>query len=561
MNGEYYSQRADRQYLGPQKNIFDRGSIYFTSKDGDKIAAATLKTGYKIAINPSIINNPEAVYNNLNMIMDLNEDDFLNKFLKKDDPYEELARRVEKKTAHKIEEQELIGVSVFKEKWRFYPGQELAAHAIGFMSFRGDELRGQYGLESVYEDTLSRDDDQVFSNFFVEIFSNIKKIVVDGESPKGSIVTTIEPTAQTFLEEELKDLSEKWSSQKAGGIIINPKNGEIYAMSLNPNFDLNQFGSVDDSNVYKNHLVESVFEMGSIMKPITVAIGLDTESITPESTYNDIGSGTFDGFTFYNYDKKGRGVVNMYEVLKQSLNTGVSHIVDEVGNEVFADYMKKIFETKTGIDLPNESQALIANLDANTDIEYRTASFGQGIAMSPISVVRALATLGNGGYLIQPHLVKEIEYKSGFSKKIKPEKGEQIFSQKTSEDISRMLVVVVDEALAGGNVALDNHTIAAKTGTAQIARSGASGYYDDRYLHSFFGYFPAYDPEFLVFLYVVEPIGAPYASQTLTDPFMNITKFLINYYQIPPDRDSKDEENAANLTEDIAEQLSDEVIE
>jgi cell division protein FtsI/penicillin-binding protein 2 len=550
VNSSYYSDRADRQYLGPRRNIFDRGSIYFTSKDGDEIAAATLKTGYKIAINPSIIGNPEAVYNNLSMYLDLDEESFLDQISKTDDPYEELARRLDRETAEKIEELELVGVSVFKEKWRFYPGQDLAAHALGFMSYRGDELLGQYGLERQYEEILSRDDDQVFSNFFVEIFSNLKKIVVEGKSPKGSIVTTIEPTVQTFLEEELREASEKWRSKKAGGIVINPQNGEIYAMTLNPNFDLNEFSMVDDSSVFTNHLVESVFEMGSIIKPLTVAIGLDTGAITPESTYNDTGSRTLNGYTIYNYDKEARGVVNMYEVLKQSLNIGVAHVVDEVGNEVFADYMKRMFEVKTGIDLPNESQALIANLDANTDIEYRTASFGQGIAMSPISVARALATLGNGGYLVQPHLVKGIDYKAGFSKDIKGEKGERIFSQQTSEDISRMLVAVVDEALAGGNESMSTHTIAAKTGTAQIAKTGAPGYYDDRYLHSFFGYFPAYDPEFLVFLYVVEPVGVQYASQTLTDPFMNITKFLINYYQIPPDRGGDEEFESMTDSED-----------
>jgi cell division protein FtsI/penicillin-binding protein 2 len=299
MNQTYYSDRADRQYLGPRRDIFDRGSIYFTSKNGEQIAAATLKTGYKIAINPSIIENPEAIYNNLSMHIELDEEDFINRISKKDDPYEELARRVDRESADQIQEANLIGVSVFKEKWRFYPGQELASHALGFMSYRGDDLLGQYGLERQYEDVLSRDDEKVFSNFFVEIFSNLKKVVIDGKSPKGSIVTTIEPQAQAFLEDEMNQVAEDWQTKKAGGIIINPQNGEVYALSLNPTFDLNEFSQVDNPEVYTNHLVESVFEMGSIMKPITVAIGLDTGAITPESTYNDTGSRTLDQFTIY----------------------------------------------------------------------------------------------------------------------------------------------------------------------------------------------------------------------------------------------------------------------
>jgi cell division protein FtsI/penicillin-binding protein 2 len=150
-------------------------------------------------------------------------------------------------------------------------------------------------------------------------------------------------------------------------------------------------------------------------------------------------------------------------------------------------------------------------------------------------MVRALSILPDG-YAEQPYVVSAIRERTGITNTIDySDVREQVLTPETAEEITRMLVTVVDEALLGGTVKLDNYSIAAKTGTAQIA-SPNGGYYDDRYLHSFFGYFPAFDAKYLVFLMSVEPKGALYASQTLTEPFMDVTQFLINYYDIPPDR-------------------------
>ena len=156
--------------------------------------------------------------------------------------------------------------------------------------------------------------------------------------------------------------------------------------------------------------------------------------------------------------------------------------------------------------------------------------------MTPIATVRAMSVLANGGVLITPHVATKIKYRSGLSRSVSFNAGERVIKEETSEEITRMLVKVVDEALLGGTVKFEHYSVAAKTGTAQIAHVEERGYYDDRFFHSFFGYFPAYDPQFLIFLYTVEPKEVRYASQTLTRPFIDMVQFLINYYEVPPDR-------------------------
>ena len=394
-----------------------------------------------------------------------------------------------------------------------------------------------YGLVRYYIDLLESGEDSMYVNFFAEIFANINSAVFKNSARSGDVVTSIEPSVQLFLEKKLEEISTKWNSKLTAGVIIDPRNGEIYAIGVNPTFDVNNFQDEEDVSIFSNPIVESVYEMGSIIKPLTMAAGIDSGAVTATTTYYDAGRIELNGYTISNFDGKGRGRVSMQEVLSQSLNTGVSFVVSKMGNRKFADYMLSYgVADETGIDLPNESAGLVDNLNAPRDLEYATASFGQGIAMTPISTVRALSVLANGGKLITPHLVKKIKYTSGLSKIVSWGDGERVLKEESAEEITRMLVNVVDDALLGGTVAFPNYSVAAKTGTAQIARVGERGYYDDRFLHSFFGYFPAYDAQYLIFLFTLEPKEVRYASQTLSYPFIDTVIFLINYYEIPPDR-------------------------
>jgi cell division protein FtsI/penicillin-binding protein 2 len=539
MQSDYYGEKATRQYVHTVRDLYSRGSVFFTARDGEKVSAATIASGFVLAIDPTRITDVEKTYEALNAVYPVAKELFLEKAGRKDKTYQELAQRVSNDDGDKIANLGLAGVQLYRTQWRYYPGDDLASRIVGFVGYTADDgtkLAGRYGLERYYDEVLTREDGRISVNFFAEIFSNIGSVIFDTtKSRTGDVVTSIEPTVARMLDRELQKVQDTYDSKLTGGIIINPNTGEIYALNAIPTFNLND---KKDSSIeaFRNPLVEDVYEMGSIIKALTMAAGLDSDAVAPSTTYYDAGFIDLDTYTIKNYDGRGRGTVDMQQVLNQSLNTGVSFIVKTMGKNKFRDYFYKLkIASETGIDLPNETYGLIDNLKSPRDVEYATASFGQGIAITPIATVRALSTLANGGKLITPHLATRVEYQDGTFKDIVYPEGDRVFSEETSEEISRMLTKVVDEALGGGKIKLEHYSIAAKTGTAQIAKP-TGGYYDDRYLHSFFGYFPAYDPQYLVFLYTVEPKGVKYASETLTSPFMELAKFLLNYYNVPPDR-------------------------
>ncbi len=528
--GESYSQSVDS---------FDRGVVYFEKKDGTIISAATVMTSYLLVIRPKDLVDKELTYQKINEIYPIDKETFMAKASKEDDPHEEIAKKIPKDISDKIIDLDLVGVEMQRHKWRFYPGESLAAHALGFMAYKGDEITGRYGIERSYNETLSRGKEDVQINIFAELFSNFSESASLDSEKKADIVTTIEPVVQNFVEQELERTMKKFGSESANGIVINPQNGEIIAMTHLPSFDLNNFGAVEDVSTYSNPLVENVFEFGSVVKPLVIAAALDAGVISAETPFYDPGFVQVEDKKIENFDKKGRGQTTMQTVLSESLNTGMVYAMRQLGRSRFREYMLSYgIGEKSGVDLPNEAKGLVSNLESPRELEYATASFGQGISFSPIVLVRALSSIVNGGYMVEPHIVKRFEYTDGKTKEIVFNKtdGKKVLKDGTSEKISRMLVSIVDNTLGKGKYKMPGHSIAAKTGTAQIPNPKGGGYIEGKNLHSFFGYFPAYDPKFLVFISNTAPIGAQFASETLTEPFMNITHFLINYYEIPPDR-------------------------
>ncbi len=537
VNAEAYKLEAKHQYVNTSSGIYDRGNIFMQERDGGKIASATVHSKFTLAIDPRSLDVSEDAYNKLNNITPLDKSSYERKEAMIDDPYEVIAKDLSEEQAEEVRLLDLSGVVLTRERERYYPGGDMGSHILGFVGFDANNNKvGRYGIERYYEDILVRDSSNLYVNFFAELFTNIDEAIEGGGGKEGDVVLTIDPDMQVFVEDELEKNKDKWDSKMTAAIVMDPQTGEILAMTVTPKFDINNFeNSVDVS--FANPLISGVYEMGSIIKVLTMAIGLDTGAINKDTTYNDKGSLSLSGYTIYNYDKKGRGVVPMQEVLSQSLNTGVAFIASKVGHKKMREYFidRLSLGEETGIDLPAEAVGMISNLESERELEFATASFGQGVAFTPIATIRALAAVANGGYMVQPHIVRRIEYNTGINKEFDySDQKKRVFKEETVETIAQMLTEVVDEVLAGGKYKMPNHSLGVKTGTAQIATVG--GYREDAYLHTFVGYGPSYNAEFIVLLMNLEPVGARYASDTLTEPFVNISKFIINHLDIAPDR-------------------------
>lgn len=536
LHGAEFRQSAEDKYIVNTGDNLDRGSIYFKKKDGELVSAATVRTGFKVVINPKRIQDPEQLYTTLLPILPtLQKEKFIEQATKKNDESEEIANKIDRTIADQILALKNPAVSVVRENWRFYPAEQTASHVVGFMGYDGDIYAGRYGLERSQESVLAKHNQGLYVNFFAQVFSDVSTLLSDDDR-SGDVVTTIEPSVQVFVEDRLQDLQKRWNPESGGVIVMHPQTGAIYAMGAYPNFDPNNYGQYPVAS-FKNPLTENVYEMGSTIKPLIVAAGIDAKVITAQTSYYDSGEVVVGDRTIRNFDRKGRGQVTIQDVLNQSLNTGMVLISQKLTKAQMRDYITGYGLTeKTGIDLPSEANNLMQNLKSNRDVEFANISFGQGIAMTPISAIRALASLGNGGKLVTPHVIERIDYPSGLQKKIEYPTKPSAITPETSEEISRMLTEIVDSTLMNGREKMDHYTVAAKTGTAQIPNPYGGGYYADRNIHTFFGYFPAYNPQFIVLMYIVYPKGARFASETLAPPFFDTAKFLLNYYNIPPDR-------------------------
>lgn len=527
---------ADRQHELVEVLPSRRGAIYGRDRTGRLTPLAVQETSFTLVAVPKEIEDPESAISQLAKILPPEHAPALAKLAKRDDPHEVISRKLDADTADRIRALGITGLSLEEAERRVYPQGTLAASVVGFVSY--DEERGEdgtYGIERSYQSYLKGErgffeGERDASGYWVALGRRIVNPPLDGDS----VVLTIDPNIQYRLEQELSSTLERWGGESGLAIVLEPQSGRVLALASQPTFDPNRYSQEKDFSVFRMPAVDSQFELGSVFKPITMAAGIDAGVITATTTYRDPGQRRVDGFTIANFDGKSYGTQTMTQVLEKSLNTGAMFVAERIGQDKFLDAIRRFgFGASTGIDLPGEISGDISNLDDRRAADYATASFGQGIAVTPLQIASAIGAIANHGILMRPYLTERVMTASGGTIEFQPKEVRRVVSAETAETVSKMLVSVVRNGY-DNRAGVKGYFVAAKTGTALIPRTDGRGY-SDEVTHTFVGYAPAFDPKVLILLQMNRPKGNRFAANTLTTPFHNLAEFILNYYQVPPD--------------------------
>lgn len=537
-----YLEQARAQHENKVEISPQRGKIYLQDKNDQSFILATNHEYYNLFAVPRELQKLEErerliteIAVALSPLINLPEETIKKRLDKGDDPYEPLAERLNDDLYFKIQELDFPGLHFSKEWKRWYPQETLAAHVLGFVGQREDTGEiGQYGLEGFFNDLLAGQ--KGFSADALDAQGSWTGLSLGGflAPVDGSdLYLTLDQNIQFMIEKELAQAIETWGAKSGSVVVMDPKTGDVLGMASQPNFNPNKYFETEDINVFLNPVVQEIYEPGSIFKPITMSAAIDSGRVSPTTTFVDTGSLTIGGYTITNAANRVFGESSMTRVLELSINTGAVFAQQKMEKDDFKNYLESFkFGHLLGIDLVGEVMGNIRNLNYKRDIDYATISFGQGIGVTPLQIVSALSAIANGGKIMRPHIVEKIVTPDGQEKKVEPEEIAQPISSQTASKLSAMLVSTVQNGY--DKVKIKGYYVAGKTGTAQVPDPEGGGYLDE-YVHSFVGFAPAYDPKFIVLIKLDQPQGVRFASSSLSQVFTNITKFLLNYFEIPPD--------------------------
>lgn len=527
-----YLELAKGQHWAVRKIMPKRGKIYTKDiKTGEKYLLATNKTLGMVYAVPRQIKNKSEAAEKLAGILSMDSKEIFE-LIDNDKVYVPIKHKLSDEEVLNIEKMETIGIMLSEEEWREYPEGELASHLIGFVNAEGN---GQYGVEGYFNNELKGMPGEIR----LEKDTSGRQITV-GEKQENpalngkEIVLTIDRVIQDFAERDLAEAINKFGAKSGSVIVMDPKSGDIWAMANFPTFDPNSYSNIKDYEIFKNSAISHFYEPGSIFKILTMAAGIDSGQISPNTLFTDTGEVKIGGYTIRNASNKTYGQRTMTQVLEDSINTGTVFIEEKVGHKNFYEYISNFgFGQKTGISLIGEVEGLFRPFKEWRDINFATASFGQGIAVTPLQFITAASVIANGGELIIPKIVSEFVMPDGsrdiLGKKVK----NNVLKNNSANIVSAMMVSVVEKG-HGKTARIPGFRVAGKTGTAQIPLKDGGGYDPNKSIGSFILFTPAEDPRFVILTKIDEPKGVQWAESTAAPLAGGLAKKILNYLEIPP---------------------------
>lgn len=441
--------------------------------------------------------------------------------------------RIDKKTREKIEELQIMGIGFDPSEARFYPEGSMAAHLLGFVGkdAAGEDV-GYFGLEGFYDLTLSGksgssslEKDAAGNPILFGIFSQIPAL--NGLTLK----TTIDRAVQYIAEKKLSEGLEKYGATEGQVLVMSPK-GAILAIASLPTYDPVKYSKVSDKEIFRNPAISQSFEPGSIFKVLVMAAALDSGAVKPDTRCDDCdGPVVVDKYLIKTWNEKYFPNTTAEEIIIHSDNIGMVFVGRKLGQDKLWEYLDGFGIGKlAAIDLQEEANPGLRQKGSWNIVDLATASFGQGVAVTPIQMLRAVAGIANGGILPVPQVVDKI-IGEGWKQDVPAKFEKRVVSQKAVYEVTQMMVRAVEEGEAKW-AAPRGFSIAGKTGTAQIP---VAGHYDEeKTIVSFVGFVPASDPKFVMLVTLREPTSSPWGSETAAPLWFSIAKELFPYFGIQP---------------------------
>lgn len=537
VSAEKLQSKAETQHFQNSLVQATRGRILFS----DGSALASYRPTFLLYALPKVIKPEDRVdlatklakllAQNQKEEMDLKKD--LLEKLNSDLFWVPLQKNLDPELKRKIDDLKIEGLGFEDGTSRFYPEGSSSAHILGFVAQDANgEDTGYFGVEGFYNGELKG----IIGKIRQEIDSLGLPIIVGrllGTSPRNGkdLRLNIDPSVQFIIEDSLKKGIEKYGAMGAEAIVLDPKTGNVLAMASFPNYDPGKFSGFS-KDFYKNPAVANSYEPGSTFKVLIMSAALNENAVKPE-TKCDVCSGpiSLGGFTIRTWNNKYYPDTSMTDVIIHSDNTGMVFAGKKIGLDKLYSYLENFGLGKpTNIDLQDEAAPDLRPKESWREIDLATASFGQGIAVTPIQMITAVGSLANEGKLMEPHMVAEIKAEKG-SFEIKPKIVREVISKETAKTITGIMVRAVDEGEAKW-AKPKGFKIAGKTGTAQIP---IAGHYDpNKTIASFVGFAPADNPKFVMLVLYNQPSSSIFGSETAAPTFFEIAKQLFIYYKIAP---------------------------